>query len=70
MLIKKKNVFNLCVRHGFNYLGSDWDINFDIKKIISIKVSYKSMFIFSFKKKESDSFFIIDSLKKNNGSSL
>ena len=44
----KKRLFDLCRKHGVNYYCSDWDINFDFQKIISIKPYYYSTFIFSF----------------------
>ena len=46
---EKKRLFDLCVKHGVNYFGSDWNINFDVDKIISVKPSYTSTFIFRFK---------------------
>ena len=61
---EKKRLFDLCVKHGVNYFGSDWNINFDVDKTISVKPSYTSMFIFSFKQKENNSVFSISYLKK------
>ena len=34
---EKKRLFDLCVKHGVNYFGSDWNINFDVDKIIFVK---------------------------------
>ena len=56
---EKKRLFDLCVKHGVNYFGSDWNINFHVDKIISVKPSYTSMFILSFKQKENNSVFAI-----------
>ena len=56
---EKKKLFDLCVKHGVNYFGSDSSINFDVDKIISVKASYTSTYIFSFKRKENSSFFFI-----------
>ena len=61
---RKKRLFDLFVKHGVNYFGSDWNINFDVHKIISVKPSYTSMFIFSFEQKENNSVFSISYLKK------
>ena len=46
---KKKKLFDICVKNGVNYFGSDSNINSDVDKIISVKPSYTSTFIFSFK---------------------
>ena len=56
---KKKKLFDFCVKHGVNYFGSDSNINFDVDKIISVKPSYTSTYIFSYKRKENGSFFFI-----------
>lgn len=57
---EKQHLFNLCLKHGVGYNCSNWDINFDTKKIISVisvKPSYFSTYIFTFSKKTESLFF-------------
>ena len=50
-ILKEKNhLFNLIVKHGVSWHGS-WDINFDLKKILAIRPTYTSTFVFTFLKK-------------------
>ena len=50
---RKKRLFGLCKKHGVDYLSSAWNINFDVRQIISIRPNYNStyLFIFFFKKR-------------------
>lgn len=54
---EKQRLFNLCLNYGVGYNCSNWDINFDTKKIISVKPSYFSTYIFTFSKKTESLFF-------------
>ena len=47
----------LCLKHGIEWICCPWDINFVVKKVISIKRNYDSVFIFTFTKKKDSSFF-------------
>lgn len=69
IFFKKKRLFNLSIKHGVGCFGSNWGIDSELTKIISIKPSYFSTFIFSFRKKDNDSFFFhwFYLLKKTNG---
>ena len=34
---ERKKLLSLCKKHGAHYLSSAWDIDFDVRQIVSIK---------------------------------
>ena len=69
MADKVRRLKKLCLKHGIDWICCPWDINFLVKKIISIKPNYDSVFIFTFTKKKDSS--LVNNLNTiNDGSSF
>ena len=45
---QRKKLFSLYKKHGVHYLSSAWDISFDVRQIISLKLIYNSTYLFIF----------------------
>ena len=56
VLNEKNRLLNLCCKHGVS-CGGTWEVPPKLTQILSVRPNYTSTFIFTFKKKKTDSFF-------------
>ena len=56
LLNEKNRLLNLCCKHGVSW-GGTWQVPPKLTQTLSVRHSYTSTFIFTFKKKKTDSFF-------------
>ena len=56
VLNEKNRLLNLCCKHGVSW-GGTWEVPPKLTQILSVRPNYTSTFIFTFKKKKTDSFF-------------